>query len=54
MKEKYYINEKTHFAAEKKFVLQHSLKFNKRDGALISSRGSEKNRVFEQALFISE
>ena len=48
LKEKYYINEKTHLAAEKKFVLHHSLRINKR-GFLISSgleegRGSEKNQ----------
>ena len=29
MKEKYYINEKTHLATEKIFVLHHSLKINK-------------------------
>ena len=41
MKEKYYINEKkTHLATEKKIVLHHSLKINKR-GVLISS-GSRK------------
>ena len=32
MKEKYYINEKTHSATEKNFVLHHSLKINKRKG----------------------
>ena len=29
LEEKYYINEKTHFATEKDFILQHSLKINK-------------------------
>ena len=38
LKEKYYINEKTHLTIEKKFVLNHSLKVNKR-GVLISSGG---------------
>ena len=28
LKEKYYINEKTHLATEKKIVLCHSLKIN--------------------------
>ena len=41
MKEKYYINEKTHLATEKNFVLHHSLKI-KKQGVLISSGGSEK------------
>ena len=30
LKEKYYINKKTHLATEKNFVLQISLKINKR------------------------
>ena len=30
LKEEYYINEKTHLAPEKIFVLHHSLKINKR------------------------
>ena len=34
--------KKTHLATEKDFVLQHSLKMNKRRGVLISSGGSEK------------
>ena len=33
----YYINEKTHLATEKNFVLYHFLKINQR-GVLISSR----------------
>ena len=41
LKEKYYINEKTHLATEKKFVFQHSLKINKRWGG---SEGRKKNR----------
>ena len=32
LKEIYYINEKTHLAIEKKFVLHHSLKINNRRG----------------------
>ena len=46
-KEKYHINKKTHLATEKYFVLQHSLKINKRRGRIpISSRegGWERNR----------
>ena len=40
LKEKYYINKKTHLAKEKIFVVHHSLKINKRgDGVLISSGG---------------
>ena len=38
LKEKYYVNEKTHLATEKNFVLHHSLKITKH-GVLISSRG---------------
>ena len=30
LKEKYYINKKIHLTTEKNFVLQHSLKINKR------------------------
>ena len=41
LKEKYYINEKTHLATGKDFEVQHSLKINKR-GVLISSRGVGK------------
>ena len=32
MKEKYYINEKTHLASKKIFVLNHSFKINERGG----------------------
>ena len=32
LKEKYYINGKTHLATEKKFVLHHSVKINKQGG----------------------
>ena len=32
LKEKYYINEETHLAPEKKIVLSHSLKINKQGG----------------------
>ena len=32
LKEKYYINKKTHLATEKYFVLHHSLKINKKGG----------------------
>ena len=32
LKEKYYINEKTYLATEEFFILQHSLKINKRGG----------------------
>ena len=32
LKEKHYRNEKTHIATEKDFILQHSLKINKRGG----------------------
>ena len=39
LKEKYYINKKTHLATEKKLVLHHSLKINKKGGVLIRSRG---------------
>ena len=56
MKEKYYINEKTHLATEKDFVLQPSLKINKwvggggggRGGVLINSGRLEKNRKINQ------
>ena len=48
LKEKYYINEKTHLATEKNFALHHSLKIHKRVGRglnkLRRGRGSEKNR----------
>ena len=37
MKEKYYINKKTHLATEKNFVLQHSLKGNALRDAEISA-----------------
>ena len=37
MKEKYYLNEKTHLATEKDFVLQHSLKIN--EGVGVGERG---------------
>ena len=54
LKEKYYINEKTHLATEKIFVLHHSLKNNKR-GILISNRGSEKiEKVISAPLFIRQ
>ena len=33
LKEKYYINEKTHLATEKNFVLHYSLKISKREGS---------------------
>ena len=33
LKEKYYINEKTHLATEKIFVLHHSLTINKHGGS---------------------
>ena len=49
LKEKYYINEKTHLAAEKKFGLHHSLKINKR-GVLISSGGVGKNQKINKSL----
>ena len=42
LKEKYYINEKTHLATEKDFILHHSLRINKWGGVLISSRGVGK------------
>ena len=42
LKEKYYLNEKTHLATEKKIVIQYSLKINKW-GVLISFRGVGKN-----------
>ena len=32
LKDKYYINEKTHLATDKNFALHHSLKVNKRGG----------------------
>ena len=32
LKEKYYVNEKTHLATEKNFVLHHSLKITKQGG----------------------
>ena len=32
LKEKYYMNKKTHLATEKNFVLHHSLKIYKRGG----------------------
>ena len=41
LKEKYYMNKKTHLATEKKFVLHHSLKINKR-GVLIRPGGVGK------------
>ena len=44
LKEKYYLNEKTHLATEKKFVLQRSLKINKW-GVLISSRGEGWKKI---------
>ena len=44
LKEKYYINEKTHLTTEKKFLLHHSLKINKRGGGPIKLRGAKKNR----------
>ena len=36
LKEKYYMNDKTHLATKETFVLQHSLKIDKK-GVLISS-----------------
>ena len=57
MKEKYYINEKTHLATEKKCVLHHSLKINKR-GCPNKLRGggggSEKNRKINKRPLISK
>ena len=44
LKEKYYINEKTHLATEKNLVLHHSLKINKQVGPNNPRGGSEKNR----------
>ena len=41
LKEKYYIDKKNHLATEKKFVLHHSLKTNKR-GVLIKNRKINK------------
>ena len=44
-----YINEKTHLATEKDFVLQHSLRINKRGEVLISSGkgmvGGQKKKI---------
>ena len=45
MKEKYYINEKTHLATEKYFVLQHSLKVNKRGAPGKNGGGGGGRRV---------
>ena len=47
MKEKYYINEKTHLATEKVFVLHYSLKINKRGvgGGGGGGGGSTKKKI---------
>ena len=45
MKEKYYINEKTHLATEKIFVLHHSLKINKRGVGGRGERGGGPNKL---------
>ena len=42
MKDKYYINKKTHLAAEKKLVFHHSLKINKRGGPYKLRGGRKK------------
>ena len=42
LKEKYYMNKKTHLATEKKFVLHHSLKINKRGVLIRQTRGGRK------------
>ena len=46
LKEKCYINEKTHVAPKKIFVLHHSLRINKRGRGEVANklRGLEKNR----------
>ena len=44
LKEKYYINKKTHLATEKNFVLHHSLKINKQGGGPNKLWGVRKNR----------
>ena len=38
LREKYYINKKTHLATEKKLVLHHSLKINKQGGPIRGSK----------------
>ena len=38
------MNKKTHLATEKKFVLHHSLKINKRGVLIRPGGGSEKNK----------
>ena len=53
MKEKYYINEKTHLATEKNFVLHHSLKFNKR-GVLIKSKSHLRVSHWDATMFGTE
>ena len=59
LKEKCCINEKAHLDTEKEFVLQHSLKINKRlgdggreggGGVLISTEGLEKTRKINKRL----
>ena len=55
LKEKYYINEKTHLATGNDFVLLHCLKINKRrgrGGVLISSRGIRKKSTESKVISV--
>ena len=45
LKEKHYINEKTHLATEKNSAFHHSLKINKRGGVLIRSKGRSREKI---------
>ena len=43
LKEKFYINKKTHVVTEKNFVLHHTLKINKRGDPSKLQEGRKKN-----------
>ena len=53
LKEKYYINKKTHLATEKYFVLHHSLKINKKGGGGPNKlRGGKGRKKIEKLISV--